>query len=81
MMIISIQKLQRRKISTDSRLREQPFSNVIWKVAEIFSAAKMRICWSKNIIIYIETSVKMAGVFLWLRSRNAPFFVPNFRRR
>lgn len=40
MMIISIQKLQRRKISTDSRLREQPFSNVIWKVAEIFSAAK-----------------------------------------
>jgi len=40
MMIISIQKLQRRKISTDSRLREQPFSNVIWKVAEIFSVAK-----------------------------------------
>lgn len=38
MMIISIQKLQRRKISTDSRLREQPFSDIIRKVVETFSA-------------------------------------------
>ena len=43
MMIISIKKLQRRKISTDSRLREQSFSNVIWKVAEIFSVTKSEV--------------------------------------
>ncbi len=81
MMIISIQKLQRRKISTDSRLREQPFSNVIWKVAEIFSAAKMRICWSKNIIIYIETSVRNGRCFSFVKEQRCSFFVSNFRRR
>lgn len=38
MMITSIQKLQHRKISTGSRLRKQPFSDIIRKVVETFSA-------------------------------------------
>ena len=46
MMIISIQKLQRRKISIDSRLREQPFSDIIRKVVETFSAT------NRNLRIY-----------------------------
>ena len=38
MMITSIQKLQHRKISTGSSLRKQPFSDIIRKVVETFSA-------------------------------------------
>ena len=43
MMITSIQKLQHRKISTGSKLRKQPFSDVIREMAEIFSVTKSEV--------------------------------------
>lgn len=43
MTITSIQKLQHRKISTGSRLRKQPFSDIIRKVVETFSATKSEV--------------------------------------
>ena len=48
MMIISIQKLQHRKISTGSRLRKQPFSDIIRKVVETFSAT------NRNLLLTFE---------------------------
>nr|DAU90050.1 MAG TPA: AAA domain protein [Caudoviricetes sp.] len=54
MMITSIKKLQHRKISTGSRLRKQPFSDIIRKVVETFSATNRDLQEKNMKIIWID---------------------------